>query len=411
MAETFDQQNSQQVIAREDPAGQEALFDKRLLHVIRSIDPAVGGPTVGMEKLAEASGKTPAGDPAMELVCLDDPREEYVRGHSFPVHALGPGRGHYGYTPRLQPWVSENLSRFDGVVIHGLWLYNSYGTYRAVHRRSPYVIFPHGMLDPYFKQAFPLKHLKKQAYWLAREYRVLRDARAVCFTTPVERDLAAGTLWPNRWKAMVASFGISAPVGDPLFEREVFLSRFPALAGRRFFLFLSRIHIKKGCDLAIEAFARIAPTYLDLDLVVAGPDEGRLRPKLEAQANALGVGHRVHWTGMIEGDTKWGAIHSAEAFVLPSHQENFGVAAVEALAAGLPVLISNKVNIWPDIVEDEAGIVNADTAEGTYRSMVQLLGMPDQERQRMIENGVRCFRSRYEMKRTAKALNDLFSYS
>ena len=202
-------------IAREDPAGQGALFDKRLLHVIRSIDPAVGGPTVGMEKLAEASGKTPAGDPAMELVCLDDPREEYVRGHSFPVHALGPGRGHYGYTPRLQPWVSENLSRFDGVVIHGLWLYHSYGTYRAVHRRSPYVIFPHGMLDPYFKQAFPLKHLKKQAYWLAREYRVLRDARAVCFTTPVERDLAAGTLWPNRWNAMVASFGISAPVGDP----------------------------------------------------------------------------------------------------------------------------------------------------------------------------------------------------
>ena len=111
---------------------------------------------------------------------------------------------------------------------------------------------------------------------------------------------------------------------------------------------------------------------------------------------------------MLEGDTKWGAIHAAEAFVLPSHQENFGVAAVEALAAGLPVLLSDKVNIWPDIVEDRAGIVNADTAEGTYRSMVELLGMPDQERQRMVENGVRCFRSRYEMKRTAKALNDLF---
>ena len=226
--------------------GQTARFDKRLLHVIRSIDPAAGGPTVGMETLAEASGKTPAGEPVMELVCLDDPHEEYLRGHAFPIHALGPGRGHYGYTPRLQPWMRENLSRFDGVVIHGLWLYNSYGTYRAVYRRSPYVIFPHGMLDPYFKQAFPLKHLKKQAYWLAREYRVLRDARAVCFTTPIERDLATGTLWPNHWHAMVASFGISAPVGDPASQRDIFLARFPALAGRRFFLFLSRIHAKKG---------------------------------------------------------------------------------------------------------------------------------------------------------------------
>jgi glycosyltransferase involved in cell wall biosynthesis len=383
-------------------------INKRLLHVIRSIDPASGGPTVGMEKLAAASGKTPAGEPAMELVSLDDPGEEYLRGHTFPIHALGPGRGHYGYTPRLEKWLNENLARFEGVVIHGLWLYNSYGTYRVVRRRSPYAIFPHGMLDPYFRKAFPLKHLKKQAYWLAREYRVLRDARAVCFTTPIERDCAQSTLWPHRWTSMVASFGTSAPVGDPTLQREVFLARFPALSGRRFFLFLSRIHSKKGCDLAIEAFARVAASHPDLDLVVAGPDEGQLRPKLEALAAALGVGRRVHWTGMLEGDAKWGAIHSAHAFVLPSHQENFGVAAVEALAAGLPVLLSNQVNIWPDIVEDKAGIVNEDTAEGTYRSMVQLLEMPDRERRRMAENGVRCFHSRYEMRRTARALNDLF---
>jgi glycosyltransferase involved in cell wall biosynthesis len=93
---------------------------------------------------------------------------------------------------------------------------------------------------------------------------------------------------------------------------------------------------------------------------------------------------------------------------LPSHQENFGISVVEALAAGVPVLLSDKVNIWPDIVEDRAGIVNADTADGTYRSMLELLGMPDQERRRMIQNGVSCFRSRYEMKRTVKVLNNLF---
>jgi glycosyltransferase involved in cell wall biosynthesis len=374
---------------------------KRLLHVVDSLAPAAGGPTEGIRKLAES------GVSAVEVVCVDEPGEAYLRGYSFPVHGLGPARGHYRYTPRLGEWLKGNLTRFDGVVIHGLWQYHSYGSYRVVRGRIPFVVFPHGMLDPYFKRTFPMKHVKKQVYWLAREYRVLRDARAVCFTTPIERDCAAGTMWPQRWNPVVVSFGTSQPGGDPAKQREMFLSQFPALQRRRFFLFLSRFHRKKGCDLLLEAFARVAETHPDLDLVMAGPDEEGLRPQLEAQAQGLRISARVHWTGMLEGDLKWGAFHAADAFVLPSHQENFGIAVVEALACGVPVLISDKVNIWPDIAQDEAGIVNPDTAEGTYRSMTSLLGMQPEERMRMISRGLECFQTRYEMKRTAQALNEL----
>jgi glycosyltransferase involved in cell wall biosynthesis len=331
-----------------------------------------------------------------------------LHGQSFPVHALGPTQGHYGRTPRLQAWLEQNVARFDGVVIHGMWQYHSYGSYLVVRSRLPYVVFPHGMLDPYFKHAFPLKHVKKQVYWLAREYRVLRDARAVCFTTPIERDAAVDTMWPRRWNPVVVSFGTSLPAGDPAAQREMFLGRYPLLRGRRFFLFLSRIHRKKGCELLLEAFARAAAAHPDLDLVMAGPDEGGLRPQLEAQAKGLRIERRVHWIGMVEGDLKWGAFRSADAFVLPSHHENFGVAVVEALACGLPVLISDKVNIWPDIAQDAAGIVNSDTAEGTYQSMARLLAMSAEERQRMVSNGLDCFHARYEMKRTAEALHDLF---
>ncbi len=121
----------------------------------------------------------------------------------------------------------------------------------------------------------------------------------------------------------------------------------------------------------------------------------------------LRISARVHWTGMLEGDLKWGAFHAADAFVLPSHQENFGIAVVEALACGVPVLISEKANIWPDIDQDKAGIVNPDTAEGTYQSMTSLLGMQPEERRGMISRGLECFRTRYEMKRTAQALNEL----
>jgi len=175
------------------------------------------------------------------------------------------------------------------------------------------------------------------------------------------------------------------------------------------FSFSSRVSTqKKGCDLAIQAFSRLASANPDVDLVMAGPDEEGLQPRLKAQAKRLQIGSRVHWTGMLQDDLKWGAFHAAEAFLLPSHHENFGVAVVEALACRLPVLISDKVNIWPEILHDEAGIVNPDTVEGTYRSMAALLAMQPEERQCMVSNGLACFRARYEMNRTTQALNDLF---
>jgi glycosyltransferase involved in cell wall biosynthesis len=373
--------------------------EPRLLHVVASFAPAAGGTTEAIRKLAQCSVG------AVEVVCLDDPGAAYVQGQNFPVHALGPPQGGYRWTPRLQPWMAENLTRFDGVVIHGLWQFHGYGTYRMVRGRLPYVVFPHGMLDPYFKRAFPLKHFKKQVYWVARERRMLRDARAVCFTTAIERDAAAKTFWPGGWKSVVVSLGIAEPEGEPSAQRETFFSRFPGLRGRRFFLFLSRIHRKKGCDLLLDAFRRVDA---DLDLVMAGPDEDGLRPALEAQAARLGIAGRVQWTGMLEGELKWGALRAAEAFVLPSHQENFGIAVVEAMACGVPVIISDKVNIWPEIAQDKAGIVVADTAEGTYQGMMTFLAMRPEERLQMIRNGIDCFQGRYDMRSSATALNALF---
>ena len=384
-------------ILTETMGGQEP----RLLHVVASFAPAAGGTTEAIRKLAQCCVG------AVEVVCLDDPAAGYVQGQNFPVHALGPPQGGYRWTPRLQPWMAENLARFDGVVIHGLWQFHGYGTYQMVRGRLPYVVFPHGMMDPYFKRAFPFKHFKKQVYWLARERRMLRDARAVCFTTAIERDASATTFWPAGWKPAVVSLGTTEPGGEPSAQREAFLVRFPGLQGRRFFLFLSRIHRKKGCDLLLEAFGRLAG-QTDLDLVMAGPDEEGLQPVLEAQAARLGIAGRVHWTGMLEGDVKWGALRAADAFVLPSHQENFGIAVVEALACGVPVILSDKVNIWPEIAQDKAGIVKDDSADGTYRGMVEFLAMRPEERLEMIRNGIECFRARYEMSASAAALNALF---
>lgn len=127
-------------------------------------------------------------------------------------------------------------------------------------------------------------------------------------------------------------------------------------------MYLSRIHQKKGCDLLLEAFAKVASTDPDLHPVMAGPDQTGWVLKLKAHAARLGIADRVAWLGMLQGDDKWGAFYSAEAFCLPLHQEYFGVVVAEAMVCGKPVLISNKVNIWREIEVDGADIVQSDLA-------------------------------------------------
>ncbi len=262
----------------------------------------------------------------------------------------------------------------------------------------------------WFNKKYPLKHLKKLLYW-PLQYPVLRDARAVLFTTATERDLAATSFRPHRWNGIPVAYGISQPTGDPAAQIQAFHAKFPELAGRRYLLFMSRLHEKKGCDLLVGAFGRLAANFPDVDLVIAGPDQVRLQGKLQEVAARNGIDTRVHWPGMLSGDLKWGALRSAEAFVLPSHQENFGIAVVESLAAGRPVLISNQVNIWPDIQTDGAGLVDDDTLEGTERLLRRWLELPSAEREAIAAHAFPCFSKRYSMERAAASIKALLSES
>ena len=385
-------------------SSEDRTFGKKILHVIHSVSLEGGGPAEGLRRLGEVDAGR------MEVVCLDDPLQISLMDHPYPIYGLGDSTTtYYGYTPRLTRWINTNLSRFDGVVIHGLWQYHSYGTYLAVLGKLPYIVFPHGMLDSYFKQSYPLKHLYKSAYWLALERRVLRDAKAVCFTTQAELDCSVNTFWSSRWNPAIVRFGTAAVKGDAEAQRELFLNAYPFLRGKRLLLFLSRIHLKKGCDLLIEAFARLAANHPDLDLVMAGPDHNGLRNILVSQAHRLGLHNRIHWTGMLIGDEKWGAFRAADAFILPSHQENFGVSVAEALACGVPTLISDKVNTWSEILACGAGLVDDDTVDGTHRTLLRFLSMRPSERRLMSERGRACFQKHFLIDRTAHAINDLFS--
>jgi glycosyltransferase involved in cell wall biosynthesis len=377
----------------------------KILHVIPTLSPASGGPAEALRQLVRWY---PEIGVAAEIVCQDEPDSAWLANFAMPVHALGGRSGTYGRSPALRDWLAHNVTRFDGVVAHAVWTYSSVAVAHAARRRVPYAVFPHGMLDPWFRRRYPLKHVKKCLYWLI-QYPVLRDAKSVLFTSRLENELAPQSFWPHNWMSLVVPYGTNEPPPELEMQREAFEKLLPQLAGRRFLLFLSRIHEKKGCDLLVEAFASVAAQHPLVDLVIAGPNKDGLQEKLAAIAERLGIPGRIHWPGMLTGDTKWGALRACDAMILPSHQENFGVVVAEALACGRPVLISNQVNLWPQIEEDKAGLVEPDTLDGTRSLLMRWFALSGQEKAEMGDRALIAFKKRYSMRNCALAIRDLFS--
>jgi glycosyltransferase involved in cell wall biosynthesis len=374
----------------------------RILRVISSMDPKSGGPSEGVRQISNA---LEAEGHATEIVSLDVPESPWITDSPWSIHALGPAIGSYCFSSRLSPWIRERTRDFDCVIIHGLWQYASLGTWRSLRRAStPYFVYTHGMLDPWFQDAHPIKHVKKSVYWRLAEHRVLRDARAVLFTSEEESFLASRSFRPYRCNSVTVNYGTAGPPGRAEDDHRALRENLPDLVGRRYLLFLGRIHPKKGCDLLLEAFATAAASDPDLMLVMAGPDQLGWANELMRRAVDLGIDRRVRWVGMLTGALKWGVIRSAEAFVLPSHQENFGIAVAEALSCGVPVLISDKVNIWREIQADGAGFVGADNLEGTIQILKKWVSQSASEKKLAISQASDCFANRFHIQGAASNL-------
>lgn len=358
----------------------------RLLHVINTMNPTSGGTAEAVRIWMLAA---PASQDVATLDHSTDPWIARLPGEAF---CFGPGRGRYGYSAGMKRWLAEHAREFDGLIVHGLWQHHGVASRLACKSASvPYFVFPHGMMDPYFHRNAPFKRLKKAAYWPV-ERAVLRDAAAVLFTAAEERELAHAT-FGLRCNARIVPLGVTAPNIDPN-DREAFLDRHPEVRGKHAILFLGRLHPKKGIEHLVEAFA--AHRRDDLHLVIAGPPEDHAYVEALQQAiEQRGLRPQVTFTGLISGGLKSGALQTAAVFALPSHQENFGIAIAEALAFGVPVLISNKVNIWREIEEDAAGWAASDDTPGMSQLLARWLALSEFERAAMSRNARGCFERRF----------------
>lgn len=379
----------------------------KILHIIRSVDPEAGGTIEGVTQLSRVQISL---GHSVEILSLDDPDAPFIKECPLIVHALGPGKGTYGFSSKFKPWLTNHSQDYDIFIINGLWQYHSFASHSVLKSQNrPYYLFTHGMLDPWFKKQYPLKHFKKWLYWPWGEYPVLRNAKKVLFTCEEEKIQARQSFWLYSCNEQVVNFGTAGHSGNLVEQRLEFLDRFPHLQNTRFLLYLSRIHPKKGLDLLLEAFAKTCVNDPGLRLVIAGPDQVGWQSELQEQAKKLCISDKITWTGMLKDNVKWGAYLNADAFILPSHQENFGIVVAEALSCSLPVLISNKVNIWQEISKDNAGLVEDDTLTGCEDLICDWQQMNDSRRAEMRSNAHQCFINRFEINKAAISLLDVIS--
>lgn len=362
----------------------------KILHLIPSCEARAGGPVEALKQIAREVTKRGV---ELHVVCLDEPGSCESDRVFTSVTRLGRGKGKYGYNPLLVTWLRENLQRFDAVVLNGLWQFHGLALLLTIRKAGrPFFVFPHGMLDPWFKERYPLKHLKKLFYWTLVERRVIAHAKNVLFTSETERREAARSFPWYSARAVVTAYGTSPPP----------VSSGPAsipgvVANRRNIVFMGRIHEKKGCDLLIEAFGELARSRPEFHLTIAGPDEAGLVATLKQDLARRNLTDRASWPGLVTGQQKWDLLRSADVFCLPSHQENFGVAVAEALACGVPVLISNKVNIWEEVVASGAGLAEDDTGDGTRRLLEKWSRLSDGDRLKMRVAAKACFQERFHI--------------
>lgn len=386
----------------------------KILHVIADLNPEKGGPSVAALGMCEAlvkMGHKVSLYTTNEFV-LNQIDNEIV---NFPMNHKGVKINYFPYlknfswvyAPKMGKYIRETIRDFDIVHIHNLYLYHTAITaFYCRKYKIPYIIMPHGTLDPYMRKN---GKLKKFIYHQLIENRNLNGAAFVHYTALEEKQLAHDQLG-LRSQAYIAPLGINPSAFEVAAKEEALSHRYAFLKDKFVFLFLGRLHYKKGLDLLIKGFSQINKQFAETHLLIVGPDEGGYKEKILQWIQEEGIEKAVTFMGMLQGKDKAEAFAAADAFVLPSYSENFGITVIEAMVSRLPVLISDQVNISTPIKEAEAGLVIQCEVGKLRDAMAVLYNQPDL-RHRLVENATNLVNSTYTWDVAIKRLISMYEAS
>ncbi len=358
-----------------------------MLHVSPYIHPAAGGPPVVVARWAEIAEAYGWRGRVLSTPAFSPDGEESIRAAAANRYALS-----LVSSARDVLWgtgcasVHRLVQEAEIVHLHTMWSpLNAIVAGICRRLNKPYVISPHGMLDPY---SLGIKALKKRAYMGIVERRMIQGAAGVLFTADEERDLAVAQIGdvPNPG---VVGLGADMPSASREELEARFRSAHPDLADRKFIIFLGRLHPKKRPDIAIRAMSGVRAKEPDAALLMVGDGDPGYVSALRQHAASLGLSDCIHFLGLLTGDEKWSALAASRVFVLPSLQENFAIAAAEALQLGVPVLITDKINIWREIVGGGAGVLLREEALEDDLAMYAAALLDDPHRRRDMEHKAR----------------------
>jgi glycosyltransferase involved in cell wall biosynthesis len=279
----------------------------------------------------------------------------------------------YSVSWPLTYWLARHVHDYDLLHIHALFSYASLpAAFFAAARKKPYIIRPLGTLTTWaIRQRRP--KLKRLSFSLI-ERRILTRAAAIHYTSEQELEEARPLNIPT--PGLVLPLGIDVSTFNNLPHPDIFFDIYPELRGRDIILFMSRLDPKKGLDILLPAFSTLYRRNKNLALVIAGNGDEHYLSYLRSMIHQLGIDEGVVFTGFLGGSSKLAALSAASLFVLPSYSENFGIAVAEALAAGLPIVISDQVGISPEVRNAEAGLVTSCDPESLTSGIESLLGNP-----------------------------------
>ncbi len=342
----------------------------RVLQLIPYMHPTAGGPPVVVDRWAVELQKLGWDVDVLTTDAYaqgDDGWEEPFR-QRYPMTVVRhAGPNGFGYGRELRRQLKRLVRGCDLVHVHNLWSYsNRLAAAECPRAGVPFVVSSHGMLDP---NSVSRKLWKKRIYGSLFEWRQLRRAAAMVFTHAEEERLARSTCSGLPAGHVVPLGTEEPPAANRATLAGTFLAKHPKLADGPRIVFLGRLHAKKGLDLLLPAFRQVLDRIPAARLLLVGPGEAGYVRQLQGTAEALQIGERTTFVGSLAGEDKWSALAAGDVFALPSYQENFAIALVEALRVGTPAVCSRRVNIWQDLVSAGA----AEDCELTVESVAERL--------------------------------------
>ena len=377
-----------------------------VLHIIDSLDPATGGTATGLIAIAPYLHE----EGFSSRVCTWNGAGQETPFLKNIIYAGKPFTP-WSYSSSMRSTLAKEIRAADVVIIHGLWKYQSVPA-RALCQKyqKPYFVYTHGMLDPWFNEQYFWKKLKKLATWRWNEYPLLRDAQGTIFTSGVEAERARRSFSPYQTRECILPYG-TTPLPEVSSEEITSFRAQHDLSEKPFFLFLGRIHAKKNLCATLLAY-EASNACLSHDFVIAGnpstpADETRLAQTLASLSPASRKGVRV--VGSLYGKDKAVAFRGADAFVLFSHQENFGLAVAEALSAGTPVLLSHAINIYEIIEQEKAGLSTGVKEKDITPLFREWLSLSASQKDAYRQSAKSCFTKHFHVQQAATALATLLS--